>query len=547
MKFAYLYLVLSLVFTGLFSEAQAIAAPGAGTAAISKVEGDGIAKVRRKSGIETVAGEKQELFEGDRITTDSRSVVELMLADGSLVRIGLNSEYRLESVEKKNGIFSWVFGLAKGSIRAMVEKNPKKDMVKFRVNTPVGTMGVRGTELVLDHNDKRKRTTLYTIEGRVEFGGKGCYLNRKCIEVKAGETASVGENPSEQPVATPAAAASVLLMNSGKNNKDAAMEAATEEERLARAALFTDLKKAENLKSSTGSIEAAQMGSVDKILKEASDAMAAAQDQLLGRSVAERENLNQSIANGTYEDKLKLAEKFDDIRDGSNGKGKSREKENLNASNVNKKLKLADAILGSKKMKSAIAKQTAMDNDLINAKLKAAQDNLNEARGKIGLSDITIVSDTKTDTKTGTSTSTDTDVKNSNETEEVKNAVEKLDKKLVDAVLKESTVVLASESYSYEDKDCFMFFCSTKTKTKSESTETETTKVERKSGICYETKKNCKRSMIPCDLSKGKSCKPTFTNYECTENKIQISCPVDSPSNSGKGSGINSGYSGGDR
>jgi hypothetical protein len=554
MKFAYLYLVLSLVFTGFISDAQAATQAGPVTAAISKIDGDGIAKVRRKSGVESVAGVNQELFTGDRISTDARSIVEIMLSDGTLVRIGLNSEYRLESVEKKSGIFSWVFGLAKGSIRAMVEKNPKKDMVKFRVNTPVGTMGVRGTELVLDHNEKRKRTTLHTIEGRVEFGSKGCYLKRRCIEVKTGETASMGENQAEQPVAKPAGAASVFLMDGAQKNRDGSMEAFGDDERLARAALFTSMKNAENLKNNTSvGLDAKSGGDINQILKEASEAMADAQDKLIGRTKAEREGMEKAIKDGSYADRLKLAEKFDDLRDGSGGKGKDREKENLDAAAVNRKLKLADAVLKSKKMHLALEKRIADDNDSIEAKLKAAQSNLSNARSKIQAEEAKVAAKTATATATSTSTSTATDFDGEDATAKaaVEEAVKKLDKPLVDAILKDQTVDVATTTYSYEDKDCFMFICVTDTETRTAALETENTRVERKSGVCYETKKNCKREMIPCNLKNGKSCKPSFTNYACTETKIQISCPANAQpinnSGSGSGSGINSGYPGGDR
>lgn len=536
MKINYLCLVLCLVFSGLFSEVQA-APREAATAAISKVDGDGVAKVRRKSGVESVAGEKQELFDGDKITTDARSVVEIMLADGTLVRVGLNSEYRLESVEKQNGIFSWVFGLAKGSIRAMVEKNPNKKMVKFRVNTPVGTMGVRGTELVLDHNEKAKRTTLYTIEGRVEFGRAGCYLKRKCIEVKAGEMASIGDDANEQPVAKPASAASVLLIDGTSGEKEASMEAAGDGERLARSALFTNVKAAESLKGRAGGIDAKDKGGVDKILQDASDAMAAAQDKLLGRTRAERENMQNAIKDGSYGDRLKLAEKFDDLRDGSSGKGKDREQENLNAITVNKKLNLAEAVLKSKKMQTALEKRAAMDSSKISAKLKAAQQSLSEAKKKN--EQPKTASATATSTRVATSSQTETATAGgggqgesqgkSQEKDQaalVREALEALTKKEVAGILSSKTEVIDTETYTYESKSCFLFICSTKTKTETEVTGTLSTKVIRQSGKCYEEKKNCKKKMIPCSLKSGKACKPTFVDDGCTYEKTPVTCPA---------------------
>lgn len=540
MKINYLCLVLCLVFSGLFSEVQA-APREAATAAISKVDGDGVAKVRRKSGVESVAGEKQELFDGDKITTDARSVVEIMLADGTLVRVGLNSEYRLESVEKQNGIFSWVFGLAKGSIRAMVEKNPNKKMVKFRVNTPVGTMGVRGTELVLDHNEKAKRTTLYTIEGRVEFGRAGCYLKRKCIEVKAGEMASIGDDANEQPVAKPASAASVLLIGTPPGEKEASMEAAGDEARLARSALFTSVKAAEALKNSAGGIDAKDKGGVDKILQDASNAMADAQDKLLGRTKAERENFENAVKDGSYGDRLKLAEKFDDLLDGSDGKGKDRKQENLNAATVNKKLNLAEAVLKSKKMRLALEKRAAMDNSLITAKLKAAQQSLSEAKKKIAGPREPI--STATSTSTSITTSSQTEIatagggqggagQEKDQATLVKEIIDDLTKKKVDGIISEPEVGSGYEKYKAYEKCSFLqrvlSGCGDERINGDwyeEITKKNATGIERRNGACYKTVQQCGKEMIPCDLSKGKACKPTFKEYACKKVSQAVACP----------------------
>lgn len=515
MKFTYVWLALGLAFTGLSAEAGTAFNAGISTAAISKVDGDGIAKVRRKSGVESVAGVNQELFIGDRLTTDARTAVEIMLSDGTLVRIGLNSEYRLDGVEKKSGVLAWVFGLAKGSVRAMVEKNPQKNMVKFRVNTPVGTMGVRGTELLLNHDEKKKITTLYTIEGRVEFGTKNCERRRSCIEVSTGEMASVGEKPEEQkPIAKPADARAVFLLPEGNEN-DSAKDAATMDDRVVRAALFTETKNAARLAETANSIEAKSKGEVDKILKAASESMADAQDKLIDRTRAQREGLNESIKNGSYASKLKLAEKFDDLRDGSGGKGKDRETENLNANTVIRKLSLADEILRSKKMMAALEKQGVVDNELIGAKLKEAKEKLREAKEKAAAP-----------TSTGTSTEVQTSPEVQGDDEVSKVALEKLDKQMVDAILKDKTTNVATVNYSYQVKECFLFSCWMETKNRTAVLETEKVKIERKSGICYETKSSCKREMIPCNLKSGKSCKPTFTDYQCKETKTQVSCPA---------------------
>ena len=46
---------------------------------VTKVDGEGTARLRRKAGTESVVGVAQEILPGDRITTDNRSIVELAL------------------------------------------------------------------------------------------------------------------------------------------------------------------------------------------------------------------------------------------------------------------------------------------------------------------------------------------------------------------------------------------------------------------------------------------------------------------------------------
>jgi hypothetical protein len=305
-----------------------------------------------------------------------------------------------------------------------------------------------------------------------------------------------------------------------------------------------------------GSIDAKSKGEIDKILKASSDAMADVQDKLIGRTKQQRENLQKAIKDGTYADKLKLADKFDDIRDGSGGKGKDREKENLNASAVTKKLSLADAILKSKKMKLALEKRAAMDNSLIEAKLKAAQQKLNDARAKVGLSEVELTTDTATSTATETGsavatnygTSSDTSTGTSSDTAtvtdtdtgtgldvDVEGALEELDEEMVDGIIGAPGYDYIYEAYKELDKcgGFLDFFCDHDVKIDGDWYEIDTrhnqikvtTTVERRGGLCYKNVEKCGKEMIPCDLSKGKACKATFKPYGCKTVSEPVACP----------------------
>jgi len=136
---------------------------------VAQIEGRGIVKIRRARGTEIIAAVGDKLSPGDKIVTDGESTVDLNLNDGTLIRVGLNTDYTVEAIEEeKPGLWSWSFGMVSGSIRALVEKSKQKGFVKFKVNTPSGTMGVRGTEILLTERDDTLELT--TLHGEALLG-----------------------------------------------------------------------------------------------------------------------------------------------------------------------------------------------------------------------------------------------------------------------------------------------------------------------------------------------------------------------------------------
>lgn len=173
----------------LFSISGAYAEEKPAYAVIVRVEGNGSAMIRRKSGSMVAAAVNGSLAPGDKVITDSGSTVQVLLYDGALIRVGLNSEYKLESMSKAGGAFHWVFSLFKGSVRALVDRSPEPKEVKLQVDTPNGTIGVRGTELIVQHEDGD--THLFTLAGKVEFGPKECLAAKNCVAVTKGQASSL--------------------------------------------------------------------------------------------------------------------------------------------------------------------------------------------------------------------------------------------------------------------------------------------------------------------------------------------------------------------
>ncbi len=175
------------------------------SANVVKLEGAGVARVRRSKGVESTLAVGGVVNPGDRITTDSSATVELILGDGTLIRVAPNSEYSYVGItqDKASGLATWAFGLAKGGVRAVVEKGDTKKFVKFKINSPVGTMGVRGTHFLFLHDQDRGVSTLYTMEGEVMFGTRGAdYRNDALFRLVRGgffSTIRKAEKMAEEP------------------------------------------------------------------------------------------------------------------------------------------------------------------------------------------------------------------------------------------------------------------------------------------------------------------------------------------------------------
>lgn len=126
--------------------------------------------VRHADGAEVSVSKPEEeaLDPGEELSTKESVVVDIRLCDGSAVRVGSNSRFRLESAEESAA--DWLFLLLEGSIRAIVVSSPDKQTVKFRVQTPTAAIGVRGTEFTAEYSGGTNQTNLYTMDGEVLMG-----------------------------------------------------------------------------------------------------------------------------------------------------------------------------------------------------------------------------------------------------------------------------------------------------------------------------------------------------------------------------------------
>lgn len=127
------------------------------------------------------------LYLGDRIVTGVDARLEARMRDGMVITLGEKTEFVVRQVagvtpDKNNSVFE----LAKGVFRSVTAQTEEKSQPRepCRVETPVATIGIRGTELWGGFNllDAGPRTLdVVMLEGKgvyVESAGKRVELKR---------------------------------------------------------------------------------------------------------------------------------------------------------------------------------------------------------------------------------------------------------------------------------------------------------------------------------------------------------------------------------
>ena len=142
------------------SSAQA-AVPGIGT--IASV--NGVAFVRRGNIGEAEMPQvhnalaTEPVYQGDVIQTGENGSVKMVFTDESIIDIGPKTMFKVESFQSRGeGSRTGVFTVLYGRIRALVSKALTPDS-KFEVKTANASMGVRGTEFIVNAPPDTERSS----------------------------------------------------------------------------------------------------------------------------------------------------------------------------------------------------------------------------------------------------------------------------------------------------------------------------------------------------------------------------------------------------
>lgn len=117
-----------------------------------------------------------EIFPGDTlVTNDGRA--QMRMTDGAMVSLLPGSEYRIDAYQfggKADGSERGFFSLLKGGLRTITGLIGRSDRSRYRVDTKVATIGIRGTEFSVTYGNS---INVNTGEGVVEVcNAQGCLL-----------------------------------------------------------------------------------------------------------------------------------------------------------------------------------------------------------------------------------------------------------------------------------------------------------------------------------------------------------------------------------
>ena len=115
----------------------------------------GVASVERAGkNISAVPG--VQLHQGDRILTGNNGYVGITMRDDTLLTLGPGSSMSLDgySFDPKTHDGNFLASLSKGMLSVVTGLIARRQPEQFAVKTRVSTMGVRGTEFIIEANEE---------------------------------------------------------------------------------------------------------------------------------------------------------------------------------------------------------------------------------------------------------------------------------------------------------------------------------------------------------------------------------------------------------
>ena len=141
---------------------------------------------------------------GDTIVTGTDGRAQIRFSDGSLVSLQPRSEFRIDDYRFDMAQQRGFFSLVRGALRTISGAVGKRDPADYRMTTPTATIGIRGTEFLVEetvctpacHPGRTAGLRVAVSAGRVVV-----YNAAGSIEVPAGSATYVADS-SQAPMPT---------------------------------------------------------------------------------------------------------------------------------------------------------------------------------------------------------------------------------------------------------------------------------------------------------------------------------------------------------
>lgn len=137
----------------------------------------GAARVVGETGNSAAVQRGLPVFPGDRIETEDGGHVHLRFVDGAFVSVRPGSRLRIETYryDPANPQDSAIrFQLEQGVARSITGKGGEAARERFRLNTPIAAIGVKGTDFVVQANGDNVRVAVHSGAIVMAPIGEGC-------------------------------------------------------------------------------------------------------------------------------------------------------------------------------------------------------------------------------------------------------------------------------------------------------------------------------------------------------------------------------------
>lgn len=183
-----------IALTSMFAMCHQVSADSVGKVIVTKNK----VQIKQQQNLKP-AKRGSVLTEDASVVTGQKARAQLRFNDGTLTTLGENSEFVVHQYEAQSTKPSAHLELIKGAFRTITGTITKNDNPKFVVDTPVGSIGIRGTDFWGGYLQPDAVDILF-IDGEHEIVVKNEFGEVRLTKPGQGTTVKQGQAPSNAKV-----------------------------------------------------------------------------------------------------------------------------------------------------------------------------------------------------------------------------------------------------------------------------------------------------------------------------------------------------------